>query len=85
MSAQQFAEWQIYEMVEPFGERAQYWQMGQICAAIMNAQRTKRTDPVAQAEDFMPQTFRPADDEASRPDEFDRLKAEQDRAMGKLS
>lgn len=85
MSARRFTEWQLYEMVEPFGERARYWQTGQICAAILNAQRTKRNDPIAKAEDFMPRTFRVEGDEDSDTDDFDRLKGEQDKALGRLS
>lgn len=85
MSAQRFTEWQLYEMVEPFGERARYWQTGQICAAIMNAQRSKRTDPIAQAEDFMPKTFRVEGDEEPEVDEFDQLKAQHDKAFGRLA
>lgn len=79
MSAQRFTEWQLYEAVEPFGERAQYWRAGQICAAIQNSQRTKRSDPVATAEDFMPKTFSHDDAEASeQPSEFMRMKALQE-------
>ena len=75
MSARQFTEWQLYEVVEPFGERGHYWRMGQICAAIVNSQRTKKTDPIAKAEDFMPDTFQPEpDDDVEQPDEFTRLK-----------
>jgi|CXWL01.1.fsa_nt_gi hypothetical protein len=85
MSGRQFTEWQLYELVEPFGERAQYWRAGQICAAVTNSQRTKRSDPIAIAEDFMPRTFRldQDDDEAAQgsgPDEYDQLKAVYDRA-----
>lgn len=79
MSGRQFAEWQAYEMVEPFGERGHYWRTGQLCAAIVNSQRAKKTDPIAKAEDFMPDTFQPATDEAvEQPDEFTRLKNLQD-------
>lgn len=85
MSAKRFTEWQLYEMVEPFGERAAYWRNGQVCAAIANSQRTKRSDPVATAEDFMPKTFRNDEDEAPPADEFDQLKAQQDKAGGRLS
>lgn len=84
MSGRQFTAWQLYEAVEPFGERAQYWRAGQICAAVTNSQRTKRSDPIATAEDFMPRTFSPDQDDAeaqgSGPDEYDQLKAVYDRA-----
>lgn len=84
MSGRQFTEWQLYEAVEPFGERAQYWRAGQMCAAIQNSQRTKRSDPIAKAEDFMPHTFTDAaEDDATEtgPDDYDRLKSLHDRAM----
>ena len=82
MSGRQFTEWQCYEAVEPFGERAQYWRTGQLCAAIHNSQRTKRSDPTAKAEDFMPQTFQPEEEgEALGADEYDHLKAEYARAQ----
>lgn len=81
MSGRQFTEWQLYEAVEPFGERAQYWRAGQICAAIQNSQRTKRSDPIAKAEDFMPRTFTDTDEDAptTEPDDYDRLKSIHDR------
>lgn len=67
MSAKQFAEWMVYEQLEPFGERAHYWRTGQICAAVRNSQRAKESDSIAHAEDFMPKTFfeNDEDDEAS--------------------
>lgn len=82
MSAQRFTEWQLYEAVEPFGERAHYWRTGQLCAAIQNSQRAKRSDPVARAEDFMPKTFTDNDDDADEPsarDDFAQLQAQQAR------
>lgn len=83
MSAKLYTQWQLYEVVEPFGERADYWRAGQICAAIHNSQRTKRSDPVLKAEDFMPMTFQADgdDDEAVRADEFDHLKSLHGRAQ----
>ncbi len=83
MSAKQCTDWQAYESVEPFGERAHYWRTGQICAAIHNSQRTKKSDRVAKAEDFMPDTFRDeTDEDASTPtDDYDQLKAVHDRAQ----
>ena len=82
MPAKQFTAWQIYEMVEPFGERAHYWRNGQVCAQIHNSQRAKRSDPIAKAEDYMPRTFTDTDDETDTtgPDEYDRLKTQHDRA-----
>jgi hypothetical protein len=75
MSARRFTQWQLYEIVEPFGERAAYWRAGQLCAAIHNSQRAKRTDPVLKPEDCMPRTFSSEDDDVAPVDEFDQLKA----------
>lgn len=71
MSAQRFAEWRVYEQLEPFGERGHYWRTGQICAAIHNSQRAKRSDPIATAEDFMPKTFAESDEQAERDEALD--------------
>lgn len=81
MSGARFTQWQLYERVEPFGERAHYWRTGQICAAIFNSQRTKKSDPVAKAEDYMPDTFasEPADD-IPRPNEFSDLRRKHESA-----
>ena len=76
MSGRQFTEWQIYESLEPFGERGHYWRMGQLCATMANVNRAKKSDKVYTAEDFMPTTFQPEPDEdVVPPDEFARLKA----------
>ncbi len=76
MSGRQLTRWYLYELVEPFGERGAYWRTGQICATVANAQRTKKTDPVWRAEDFMPATFQDEEPEADEGiSEYQRLKA----------
>lgn len=83
MSGQQFTAWQLYELVEPFGERAHYWRTGQLCAAMFNSQRTKKSDRVAKAEDYMPNTFSNEPDEDQPPvDEFTALKARHEQFLG---
>ncbi len=81
MSGRRFTRWQLYEQVEPFGERAAYWRAGQICATFANIQcRTKKTDEVLTAEDFMPATFRDEDPEPPEgPSEYQRMKALSER------
>jgi hypothetical protein len=55
MSARQFAEWQAYGMIEPFGPPAAFWQAGVIAATLANAHRDPKKHPKAfQPEDFMP-------------------------------
>lgn len=75
-------EWQLYEALEPFGERAQYWRAGQICAAVMNSQRTKKSDPLATAEDFMPRTFTEQEPDEDAPSDYQRLKALHESVTG---
>lgn len=82
MSAKRFTEWQLYELVEPFGERAQYWRTGQICAAIANSRRTRNNDPIAKAEDFMPKTFRANQEQESSTDDFDQIRAQYEGGKG---
>lgn len=84
MTGQRFTTWQIYEAIEPFGERADYWRAGQICAQIFNSNRTKKSDPIAKAEDYMPGTFSSDYGKDSAPvDEFAELKRKHDFARGK--
>ncbi len=83
MSGRRYAEWQLYEALEPFGERAQYWRTGQICAAVVNSQRTKKSDPVAKAEDFMPRTLTEQDPDEDAPSDYQRMKALQASVIGR--
>ena len=53
--------------------------MGQLCATMANVNRAKKSDKVYTAEDFMPVTFKPEQEDATpQPDEFARLKALQE-------
>ncbi len=43
-----------FERIEPFGALADEYRLGTICSAIVNVQRTKESDRVYTADDFMP-------------------------------
>ena len=62
MTGQQLNEWMAFAGLEPFGEERADLRMGILAAATVNAMtRTKDSDPVAKAEDFMPK-FDPTPD-----------------------
>lgn len=51
------AEWEAFFQIEPFGPPAEFWCAGAIRSTIVNVNRTKKTQKLATAEDFMPDTF----------------------------
>lgn len=53
MTSRQFAEWQAYYRLEPWGEERADLRSGIIAATFANAHRAKGAKP-AKAEDFMP-------------------------------
>lgn len=55
ISATEFAEWQAYDLLEPFGADRLPAYFGTIAATIANTQRSKRSDKVFQWRDFFPQ------------------------------
>lgn len=57
MSAREFAEWQAYCTLEPFGPMADYWQAGLVSSVIANVNRTKKSQKAFTPEDFMPQSM----------------------------
>lgn len=54
VSSTEFAEWQAYDMLEPFGSDRQAAYFGTIAATIANTQRSKQSDKVFQWHDFFP-------------------------------
>jgi hypothetical protein len=52
MSAEELAEWQEYESIEPFGAWRDNWHAAQIVAAIYNVNRARGT-PAFSVGDFM--------------------------------
>lgn len=52
ISAREFAEWQAYDRIEPFGVDRLPFYFGTIAATIANTQRSKSTDKVYQWYDF---------------------------------
>lgn len=57
LSSEELTEWQLYEQIEPFGERAEYVRWAALCALLVNLQRTKKDTP-AKVEDFLPETLK---------------------------
>lgn len=45
MSLEEFREWQIFERVEPFGDRRADVLTGMICATLANIHRGEKTKP----------------------------------------
>lgn len=70
MSSHEFAEWMAFMQLQPFGEWRDDFRMATLAAVITNAMtRTKETDPVRQAADFMPD-FEKALDEREAQEEI---------------
>lgn len=57
LSSEELTAWQIYEEMEPFGERAEYLRAASLCALLFNVNRGAKSKP-ATPEDFMPDTFK---------------------------
>ncbi len=55
ISHREFYEAMLLEQMEPFGERAEYYRAGEICATIANCNR----DPKKRATAFTPEDFFP--------------------------
>lgn len=66
MTASELTTWQVYEQVEPFGEYAAWLRWAQSLAAFVNAHRGKKGAP-AKPQDFLPDFFGAALDEAEPP------------------
>lgn len=70
MSSSEFAEWMAFSQFHPLGEWRDDFRMATLAAVITNAMtRTKETDPVRQAADFMP-NFEEALDEREAQEEI---------------
>ncbi len=55
MSSREFAEWIAFFRLRPYGEWNGDYRIARLIAAIVNVQtRTKKSDPIAKPEDFMP-------------------------------
>lgn len=53
MSMAQLREWAEYDALEPFGERREDLRAGIVAAAIMNVNRSKKSDKVWAPQDFI--------------------------------
>lgn len=54
INSTEFAEWQAYDLIEPFGHDRQSVYFGTIAATIANTQRSKKSDKALQWYDFFP-------------------------------
>lgn len=80
MSSHEFAEWLAFRQLQPFGEWRDDWRMATLAAVITNAMtRSKDSDPIREAKDFMPD-FEKALDEMESQEEI----SEQERVMRKI-
>lgn len=67
MPARLLAEWMAFYTIEPFGPPAEFIRAGIVASQIYNVNRTKESQPVAKAADYLPKemTAEPMlDDEA---------------------
>ncbi len=53
MSASEYRRWEIFEGIEPFGERGMYYRNALLCMTIAGSHGVK-----TKLEDFMPDTFK---------------------------
>ena len=51
------AEWMAYAQLEPFGPPAEWMQAGIVASQIHNVNRTEESQPVAQAQDYLPKAM----------------------------
>jgi hypothetical protein len=54
VTSEDITEMMAFERMEPFGALADEFRLGTIAATIANVQRSKESDPIYKAEDFMP-------------------------------
>jgi hypothetical protein len=54
VSYTELTEWMAYYAIEPFGYDMENYRMGVIASTVMNANRSKNSDKVWSAKDFMP-------------------------------
>ena len=55
MSSREFAEWIALFRLRPYGEWSEDYRSARLAAIIVNVMtRSKKSDPIAKAEDFMP-------------------------------
>lgn len=54
MPAKLLAEWIAFSKLEPFGPPAEFTRSGIVASQIFNVNRTKESQPVAKATDYLP-------------------------------
>lgn len=63
MSSHEFTEWMAFFRLQPFGEWRRDYRMATLAAVIVNAlTRSKESDPIRKAEEFMPDFERALDE-----------------------
>lgn len=65
MTMKQLEEWAEYSSIEPFGEERADLRAGIVASAVLNANRSKSTDKVWSAQDFLMKFGK--EDEANQP------------------
>lgn len=69
MSAHEFGEWMAYFRLQPFGEWRKDYRFAAMTAVLVNAlTRSKESDPIRKAEDFMPDFERALDEYQAQED-----------------
>jgi len=80
MSSHEFSEWMAFSQLQPFGEWRDDFRMATLAAVIVNVMtRTKESDKVHTAQDFMPD-FEKALDEAKAQEDI----SDQERTWQKV-
>lgn len=75
ISAREYAEWQAYDRLEPIGPRRADLNAATIAATILNARRTKRSQPLVQPKEFMPTFWEPEPEPVDPETMFEQVKA----------
>ena len=58
IGSEELTEWQLYEEMEPFGERAEWLRYATRQATFANSLHRKSSDKVHKLADFLPETLR---------------------------
>lgn len=87
MSSQEFAEWMAFFQLQPFGEWRSDFRNANLMALITNVMtRSKDSDPVKPAQDFMPDFVKALDEaeEQEQIPEHERLWQKIKSRLGRL-
>jgi len=54
ISSKEFAYWEVYNTLDPFGEDREDYRAGIVASTVLNASRTNKKDKVWKPEEFIP-------------------------------